>query len=127
MKNGEKYVLESCGTITDAAQLKELQDDIRKLPNFNGVWHVATGVITRDHWVLITDRHSGAISAYFGTKAGFLTWLKEECREVEKLHFFPGAVGCVSHRSVSQPNGKTITTLEGLEKMKVPDDPTKIM
>lgn len=80
MTNAEKYEIESFGRINDAEQLKALQADMRRLPNFGGKAFVADGCITRDYWALVKDRVTGELAAYFGTQRGFAVWGKEPVR-----------------------------------------------
>lgn len=74
--NGVKYKVESTGSITSPEQLKALQDDMRKLPNFGGRAHVCDNITNRDFWALLRDRVTGELSGYFGSPASFKTWLE---------------------------------------------------
>lgn len=73
--NGVKYKVESTGSITSQEQLKALQDDMRKLPNFGGRAHVCDNITNRDFWALLRDRVTGELSGYFGSQTSFKTWL----------------------------------------------------
>lgn len=79
MTNGEKYVIEHVGQIAEGEQeFKDLQADMRKLPNFNGkLCVVAHGVTNRDFYALLKDRRTHFLIAYFGTMEGFCVWGKE--------------------------------------------------
>ena len=88
MTNNQKYKIEACGHIESAEQLKQLQADMRRLPNFSGKGFVAEGVITRDYWALLKDRKTGELAAYFGTMRGFAVWGSEPVQVEEKIRSF---------------------------------------
>ena len=78
MTNHEKYTIETMGVITGPEQLKELQADIRRLPNFNGKGICASTLAHRDFWAVLKDRRTKEIVAYFGTRDSFNHWGQEE-------------------------------------------------
>ena len=74
MKNTEKFEIVAVGRIESAEMLKQLQADIRKLPNFGGKGVCCDNVTNRDFWAVLKDRRTGEIWSYYGSKDSFNHW-----------------------------------------------------
>jgi len=74
MRNCDKFHVEAFGEITSAKQLKELQADIHRLPNFGGRGICCDNVTNRDFWAVLRDKKTGEIWSYFGSRDSFNAW-----------------------------------------------------
>lgn len=74
MKNAEKFEIVAVGAITSPEQLKELQADIRKLPNFGGKGVCCDNVTNRDFWAVLKNRRTKEIWSYYGSRDSFNAW-----------------------------------------------------
>ena len=77
MTNHEKFHIEAFGLIKGPEHLKELQADIRRLPNFGGRGVCATRVTNREFWAILKDKRTGEIWSYFGSRESFNAWGQE--------------------------------------------------